>query len=243
MSADLRLRVLSLFAGIGGIDLGLERAGGFVAAAFCERAEFQQRVLRKHWKDVPIYDDVCALTAGRLAADGISVDVVAGGFPCQPFSTASRGRRVAIDRWPEMLRIVGELCPRYVIAENVSEKAIANAAGDLAQLGYRTDHRCISADAAGADHQRDRWWLCAHPHDEGEFRRALDAEVAQLPALCRGLWGPGNYARAVRVPDGVPNRMDRLISLGNAVIPAIPEAIGRAINVTLAAPKDRHHAA
>ncbi|WP_182422421.1 DNA cytosine methyltransferase, partial [Aureimonas sp. ME7] len=136
-----------------------------------------------------------------------------GGFPCQPFSTASRGRRVAFDFWPEMYRVVGELRPEYVIAENVSEAAIAHAAECLRGLGYRTHVRRISADDAGADHTRNRWWLVAHPHDEGELHRAVDAEVAGLQALCRGLWGPANYARAIRVPDGVPDRVDRTVAL------------------------------
>jgi DNA (cytosine-5)-methyltransferase 1 len=111
----------------------------------------------------------------------------------------------------------------------VQEAAISNAARDLAGLGYRTDYRCISGADAGAHHQRDRWWLVAHPYDEGEFRRALNAEVAELQTLCRGVWGPANYARAIRVPDGLPDRMDRLARLGNAVIPMIPNEIGRAI--------------
>lgn len=223
------LQVLDLFSGIGGFTLGLERTGGFKTVAFCEIEPFARRVLRKHWPEVPIYDDVRSLTAERLNADGIAADVVCGGFPCQPFSTASRGQRVAIDLWPEMLRVVSAARPRIVIAENVQEAAIANAARDLGGLGYGTHYRCISADDAGADHQRDRWWLIAHANDEGEFRSSLNAEVAELSAFCRGLWGPRNYARAIRVPDGLSDRVDRLRALGNAVMPQIPEMIGRAI--------------
>ena len=223
------LQVLDLFSGIGGFSLGLERTGGFKTVAFCEIELFAQRVLRKHWPEVPIYDDVRNLTADGLRRDGIAVDVICGGFPCQPFSTASRGRRVAVDLWPEMFRIVGSALPRAVIAENVQEAAIANAARNLESIGYATHYRRISADDAGADHQRDRWWLIAHAHDQGEFCRALNAEVAELSAFCRGLWGPRNYARAIRVPDGLPGRMDRLRAIGNAVMPQIPEMIGRAI--------------
>ncbi|WP_182086609.1 DNA cytosine methyltransferase, partial [Aureimonas sp. ME7] len=111
------LRTLDLFSGIGGFALGLERTGGFKTAAFCEVADFPRRVLEKHWPEVPRYADIRDLTATRLVRDGITVDVVCGGFPCQPFSTASRGRRVAFDFWPEMYRVVGELRPEYVIAE------------------------------------------------------------------------------------------------------------------------------
>jgi DNA (cytosine-5)-methyltransferase 1 len=224
-------RVLSLFSGIGGIDLGLHRAGGFDTAAFCEIDPFCQCVLASHWPGVPIYDDITALTAWQLSTDGIAVDVVCGGFPCQPFSTASRGQCVAEDLWPEMFRIVHAIRPEWVIAENVDKEAIANAAAGLHVIGYGTYFRRISADDAGADHQRNRWWLIAHSDPESKFRGCIDAEVAKLPEVCRGLWGPENYAAAIRVPDGLPTRMDRsrIEALGNAVLPQIPEIIGRAI--------------
>lgn len=215
------MNVLDLFSGIGGFSLGLERAG-MRTVAFCEVNDFCRRVLAKHWPDVPRHGDIRAL--GPIRAD-----LVCGGFPCQPFSTASRGRRVARDLWPDMLRIIVTNRPRYVIAENVQEAAIANAAANLSGIGYATYYRRISGADIGADHQRDRWWVCAYPHAQGELRSAIDAEVAKLPALCRGLWGAGNYARAVRVLDGPPDRMDRIGAIGNAIFPQIPEAYGRAI--------------
>jgi DNA (cytosine-5)-methyltransferase 1 len=218
-------RVLDLFSGIGGFTLGLERTGGFKTVAFCEIDPFCRRVLAKHWPDVPCFEDVTTLRGEDVGP----VDVICGGFPCQPFSTASRGQRVAIDRWPDMLRLVGELRPRYVLAENVQEAAITDAAGNLETIGYRADIRRVSASDAGADHQRNRWWVCAHTDEKSELRCAIDAEVAKLPALCAGLWGHGNYARAVRVLDGIPDRVDRLHALGNAVVPQIPELIGNAI--------------
>lgn len=218
------LNVLDLFSGIGAFALGMQRAH-FHHSAFCEIEPFQRAVLAKHWPSIPCYSDIRKLQP-------VSADVVCGGFPCQPFSTASRGRRVAVDLWPEMLRIVRHARPTYVIGENVQEAAIANAARDLGGLGYGTYYRRISAADAGADHQRDRWWVVAYPHTQGELHRAIDAEVAKLPALCAGLWGPRNYARAVRVLDGPPDRMDRIGSIGNAVLPQIPEAIGRAIMKT-----------
>lgn len=225
----MTLKVLDLFSGIGGFSLGLERTGGFETVAFCEIEEFPRKVLRKHWPKVPIYDDVRTLTAAQLERDGISVDVICGGFPCQPFSTASRGRRVAADLWPEMRRAIKDVRPRIVIGENVQKQAISDAARSLRAIGYRTHFERISATDAGADHQRDRWWCIAHTYDESEFQRAIDAKVAKLPEICAGLWGPGNYARAIRVPDGVPNRVDRLKGCGNAVVPQIPEMIGNAI--------------
>jgi DNA (cytosine-5)-methyltransferase 1 len=215
------MNVLDLFSGIGCFSLGLERAG-MRTIAFCEIEPFPRAVLEKHWPDVPCYGDIRTFRP-------FSADVVCGGFPCQPFSTASRGRRVAIDLWPEMLRVVECAKPAYVIGENVQEEAIANAARDLDGIGYGTYYRRISGSDAGADHKRDRWWVIAYPNAKSELRRAIDAEVAKLPALCAGLWGAGNYARAVRVLDGPADRMDRIGAIGNAVLPQIPEAIGRAI--------------
>lgn len=229
----MSLHVLDLFSGIGGFSLGLERTGGFRTVAFCEIDPFARRVLAKHWPEVPCYDDVRTLTAGRLAADGIRVDVVCGGFPCQPFSTASRGRRVAISMWPEFLRIVRDVRPAWIVVENVQEQALSDAEHDLAGDGYGTHLRRVGADDAGADHGRSRWWLCAHADPQSEFHSTFDAEVARLPSLCRGVWGPENYREAVRVSDGLPDRVDdaaAIGALGNAVLPQIPEMIGRAIN-------------
>lgn len=216
------MNVLDLFSGIGGFSLGLERAG-MRTAAFCEIDQFCQRVIAKHWPGVSQYDDIREL--GFLPG----IDLVCGGFPCQPFSTASRGRRVAEDLWPEMRRIIRLTKPRYVIAENVQEAAVAHAARDLDGFGYATYYRRISGSDLGADHQRDRWWVVAYPNSQSQLRSAIDAEVAELPALCRGLWGAENYARAIRVPDGLPDRVDSPAPIGNAVFPQIPEAIGRAI--------------
>jgi len=216
------VNVLDLFSGIGGFSLGLERAG-MRTVAFCEIDPFCRRVLAKHWPDVPCYRDIRSICAFP------SVSVVCGGFPCQPFSTASRGRRVAVDLWPEMFRVIGLARPTYVIAENVQEAAIANAAQALSGFGYATYYRRISGADCGSDHQRDRWWAVAYPHTQSKLHRAINAEVAKLPTLCRSLWGSENYARAIRVPDGLPNRVDSPAPIGNAVIPQIPEAIGRAI--------------
>jgi DNA (cytosine-5)-methyltransferase 1 len=224
-----KLRVLDLFSGIGGFSLGLERTGGFETVAFCEIEEFPRKVLAKHWPKVPIYNDVRTLTAERLAADGIGVDVICGGFPCQPFSTASHGKRVAIDLWPEMARLVHEIRPRFVIAENVQELPIRRASRTFADIGYRTLTKNIGASDLGADHQRSRWWVCAYPDDQGELYSAIDAEVEMLQAVCRSIWGGANYARAIRVSDGLPHRVDRNKSLGNSIVPIIPQAFGNAI--------------
>jgi DNA (cytosine-5)-methyltransferase 1 len=120
----MMLRVLDLFSGIGGFSLGLERTGGFETVAFCEIEPYPRAVLKKHWPNVPIYEDVRTLTAERLAADGIAVDVICGGFPCQDISVA--GKQAGMDGgtrsglWSEIARLVGELRPRFVFVENVA---------------------------------------------------------------------------------------------------------------------------
>lgn len=157
------LTVLDLFSGIGGFSFGLERAGGFRTVAFCEIEPFQRAVLAKHWPEVPIYEDVRAISADRLSADGLDrVDVVCGGFPCQDVSIAGKGAGLAGDRsglWFEMLRVIAETRPRYVVAENVAmlrSRGLDEVLRGLASVGYDAEWHCISASAIGAPHQRDR---------------------------------------------------------------------------------------
>jgi DNA (cytosine-5)-methyltransferase 1 len=172
-----KLRVLDLFSGIGGFSLGLERTGGFETVAFCEIEPFPRKVLAKHWPGVPCYDDVRTLTAERLAADGIAVDVICGGFPCQDISTAGNGAGLAGARsglWSEIARLVGELRPSYVIVENVAAllgRGLGAVLGDLAAIGYDAEWHCIPASHVGAPHRRDRIWIMAHPANDGWARR------------------------------------------------------------------------
>lgn len=219
------LRVLDLFSGIGAFALGLERAGLRIST-FCEAASFPRQTLARHWPDTPILQDVRDIRAR------IECDVICGGFPCQAFSTAARGRnRAEKDLWSEMERVIALCRPTCIIGENVSEQSVRYAADRVSSMGYAVIVRRISGAEIGAWHQRNRWWFVAHPHDEGKFHRAFDAEMARLPSLCAGLWSAETYARAVRVPAGSASGMDeaRLIALGNAGFPVITEAIGRAI--------------
>ena len=163
------LKVLDLFSGIGGFSLGLERTGGFETVAFCEIEPFPRAVLKEHWPDVPCYEDVRTLTANQLRSDGISVDVICGGFPCQDISYAGGGAGMEGARsglWSEIARLVGELRPQYVIVENVSallSRGLGRVLGDLAEIGYDAEWHCIPASAVGAPHIRDRIWIIAYP--------------------------------------------------------------------------------
>lgn len=259
-------RLLDLFSGIGGFSLGLERSGGFKTVAFCEIEPFCRRVLKKHWPEVPCYDDVRTLTAERLAADGIGVDAICGGFPCQDISSAGakagiRGERSGL--WFEYARLIGELRPRYVIVENVGAllaRGLDAVLGELASLGYDAEWHCIPASAVGAPHRRDRLWLVGYAYDEGQPAFAVNDETSRVSRLASDAHSGDRYGRgrdvqmgrleiarqvaeaglpggiewstepAVgRVAHGVPNRVDRLRALGNAVVPQIPELLGRAI--------------
>lgn len=295
------MNVLDLFSGIGGFSLGLERAG-MRTVAFCEIEPYCRAVLRKHWPNTPIYEDIRELTGDRLRADGIAVDVICGGFPCQDISLAGKGAGIDGERsglWSEYRRIIADVRPRFVIIEN--SPALRTRGGDrvlteLETLGYTCEPIVVGAIHAGAPHRRQRAWLIAHAHgaelrheqgrcgwangrsavvtgdhgtashvadsdsfarDEGRQDHATEgprgrhadrgsvcAHVADtngsgLEIVLNGQ--PGQRAPALRAhawsfePDvgrvayGIPARSHRIKALGNAVVPQIPEAIGRAI--------------
>ncbi|SFJ43941.1 DNA (cytosine-5)-methyltransferase 1 [Paenibacillus sp. UNC496MF] len=170
------MKALSLFSGIGGIDLACEWAG-IETVAFCEKEPFPQRVLRKHWPSVPIYDDVCTLTKERLDADGIrTIDLIHGGYPCQPFSTAGKRKGKEDDRhlWPEYFRLVQEIRPRWVVGENVAghvSLGLDIVLADLESEGYTARSFIIPACGVNAPHRRERVFVVAH--NEGGSNRGL----------------------------------------------------------------------
>lgn len=288
------MRVLDLFAGIGGFTLGLERAG-FETVAFCEIEPYAQKVLNKNWPGVKLYDDVRGITAERLAADGIGVDVITGGFPCQDISVAGKGAGIEGERsglWSECARLIGELRPRYAIFENVTNLLngergdwFKRVLGDISALGYDAEWHCIPASSIGAHHRRDRVWIVAYSNSDdgwrGDRTQSLGWE-SRLESRCSGegqsvaeasedvadthqsrlqrwlqdgiayqagrkvesygstaecgtrweRYRDGYWATEPdvgRVANGVPSRSHRLKCLGNAVVPQIPELIGRAI--------------
>ena len=157
----MEMRLLDLFSGIGGFSYAAEKlVGGYKTVAFCEMDEFCQKVLQKHWPEIPIYDDVRTLDATRLGR----IDIVTGGYPCQPFSQAGKRQGEKDERhlWPEMLRIIKSCKPRYVVAENVAghvNMGLDQVLTDLEDQGYTTRPIIIPACAKNAPHRRDRVWI------------------------------------------------------------------------------------
>lgn len=269
-----KLRVLDLFSGIGGFSLGLERTGGFETVAFCEIEDFPRRILAKHWPGVPCYHDIRDLTADRLAADGIAIEAICGGFPCQDISVAGtkqgiRGNRSSL--WFEYARLVGELRPSVIFVENsadLTDRGMDAVLGSLSEIGYDAEWFCIPAAAAGAPHLRDRAWILAYPACErcGKTRRDIcgcTMRVARrrsfLADALRSRCEERDYSaiagEAVRwsdtsdfsqgwvhwnapepavqqLADGVSKGLGAIKAFGNAVIPQIPELLGRAYLTT-----------
>jgi DNA (cytosine-5)-methyltransferase 1 len=217
------LNELALFAGAGGGILGGKLLGWRTVCAvefnaFCAR-RLMQRQDEGHLAPFPIWDDV--RTFDGRPWRGI-VDVVSGGFPCQGYSSAASGKNVADDLWPEMRRIVADVAPGDVFAENVQRRAIDRAAEDLEAMGYTV--RCVKLAASdmGADHVRERYWLRAHTDMHRELRREVDAEMGVRSRIHSRVWE--TYPAEPRMADGLANRMDRLAATGNGQVPIVAAA-------------------
>lgn len=247
----MTLTFISLFAGIGGMDLGLERAG-MECVAQVEIDDYATKVLAKHWPNVTKFRDVRDVGAHNLPV----CDLIAGGFPCQDISQAGKRAGLSGERsglWFEFHRIICELRPRYVLVENVAalrtpirragrfiEPApISRVLGDLAESGYDAEWDCIPASAVGAPHQRDRVFIVAYSN--GQRCRQMEQPVLGGTQAQRAT-NTIEYSRSTRgggwwqtEPDvgrvayGVPDRLDRLRGLGNAVVPQVAEFIGSLI--------------
>lgn len=276
---------LSLFSGIGGLDLAAEWAG-FQTAGQCELADYPTKVLEKHWPDVPRWRDLRTLTKESFyERTGLrTVDIISGGFPCQPFSVAGKQKGKGDDRylWPEMCRVIRERAPRWVVGENVPgilRIAAADVVTDLEREGFDVVVFDFEAAAVGAPHRRERFAFVANcnssglpqerpqqqtagasekgtlvvdtlrgglPRDNGRQQRqepengcenAADSSTVLLQRFHYGQrqeqFGRGSWWSAEpdvgRVAHGIPNRVDRLKCLGNAVVPQQFYPIFRAI--------------
>ena len=224
---------LSLFSGIGGLDLAAEWAG-MQTVGQCEWADYPVKILAKHWPDVPRWRDIHTLNGDDFyKRTGLrTVDVVSGGFPCQPFSVAGKRRGREDDRylWPEMLRVIKELKPAWVVSENVA--GIINVALDTVLADMEAENyeaRAIVFPACGVDapHRRYRVGILAHRAGVGQQGKRAERERQTKKDGAKTLFvrGCGNIGfwpaepGVDRVANGIPNRMDRIECLGNAVIP------------------------
>lgn len=212
---------LALFAGAGGGILASTLIGHDIVCAV-ERNEYCVNVLVQRQNErtlqpFPIWDDICTFDGKPWRG---TVDLVSGGFPCQAFSSAARGRNIAEkDLWGEMHRVIREVQPRVVFAENVSEKAILQAQDDLLELKYNSVYIKLSAKDVGADHERDRFWLLAYTDYYGQLCSTLNAETPIVQELRNSVWE--TFPDELRVSDGVAFRMDRLKALGNGQVPIV----------------------
>lgn len=267
----MTLTVGSLFSGIGGMDLGLERSGMEVRW-HAEIDEFGSRILRQHWPHVPNLGDVTRTDWSTVE----HVDVIAGGYPCQPFSVAGEKRGTDDERhlWPYMLRAAATIRPRWIIGENVGghvRLGLDIVLADLRAIGYDARWGLISACAVGAPHMRRRVFWVAYPESfpvgaglrtgepSGEWwgRPGHGGGPERIePCECCGedwCWWHRDHRDGCgcsdpwdesddpdfgwwttepgmgRVAYGLPARVDRLRGLGNAVVPAVAETIGRIV--------------
>lgn len=232
------MNVLSLFSGIGGLELGLERAGMTVVGQV-EINPFCRQILAKHWPDVPRHDDVRTTVQWWESEPRPDVHLVCGGFPCPDISNAGKHAGITGERsglWKSMRDTIGRLRPRYVLVENVAAltvRGLDTVLADLARLGFDAEWSTVSACSVGAPHTRERMFVLAYPSGIGwEWRRGVGPGQALLELEGRGqehrrVWS--SESRPVGMAYGIPRRVDRLTALGNAVVPAVSEVIGRRI--------------
>jgi len=262
------MRMLDLFSGIGGFALAAKWVweDEIDIVGFCEIEKYAQKVLKKNFPGVPIYEDITKLNG----KDFKNIDLLTGGFPCQDISIAGKGAGLEEGKrsslWFEMHRIIREVRPRYALIENVPMLTIRGGTrviADLAEIGYDASWTIIGADDVGAWHRRKRIWICAYPevkwtgesrepdkkkriegsHKTQSYRFCEDVPDTAKPRLegsgperklSRGQErlspkrSPERWAvepNVGRVAHGIPNRVDRLKGLGNAIVPQVAALI------------------
>lgn len=234
------LTVGSLFAGAGGLDLGLEQTGGFRTVWQCEIDPYCRRVLAKHWPEVRRWDDV--RTFPPEPVDEWRCDLVTGGDPCQENSRARYWDAGTKSLGSEFLRVVAAIRPRLVLRENPSAvRADApwpwwRFRAGLESIGYACVPFRLRACCVGARHQRERLFVFGELADansnglEGRARGTQNGQAAKLPRLLDGHdWPQIPAARGFRSRAGLPAYVDRMRAIGNAVVPAVAQWIGERI--------------
>lgn len=237
-----RLSLGSMFSGVGGLDLGLCRGMDLEPAWFCEQDVFCRGVLSAWRPGVPVHQDVRALRGSDLG----HVDVLCGGFPCQDVSNAGRqagleGARSGL--WFEMLRVVSEVHPAWVVIENVAAlvlRGLPQVLAGLAEAGYAAEWQVLTALSAGALHVRRRVFIVAYPDLAGAPVVFRDPAVVARAFLVNrgGMWQeePADVARTVTRDQVAPrDRRARLRALGNAVVPQVAEVVGRCVAEAISA--------
>ena len=249
---------LDLFSGIGGFALAA-RWAGLQTIQFVELDPYCQKVLRKHWPDVPIHDDVKTLDGNQFK----DIFLITGGFPCQDISIAGKGAGIDGERsglWTELHRIIGEVRPHYALIENVPALTFRGGTrviGDLTEIGYDCEWQIVGADDVGAPHRRKRIWIVAYSNSNREIRdkpadrkgcgiKSRSQDVAYSNSTgCKEQWRAISDAQEQptaqcrgrwkpepsvgRVAHGIPKRVDRLRGLGNAIVPQVAFEIIKAI--------------
>ena len=221
---------LDLFSGIGGFALAARMTGGITTAAFCEIDPWARQVLTKNFPGVPIHDDVKTLNPQQYG----NIDIITGGFPCQPFSQSNTRSRKGVEDsrylWPEMFRIIGEARPSYVVAENspdIEKFALEQVQSDLDSEGYDSVPVEIPAAGVGANHRRRRLWILANARSlhAGKWRPRPTQGTENT-----GLHWWDAYPGIYGVDDGLSRRVDgRKRMLGNAIVPQVAAEIFRAM--------------
>jgi DNA (cytosine-5)-methyltransferase 1 len=222
----MTLTVGSLFSGIGGLDLGLERAGMQVIWQ-SEIEPYACKVLKKHWPEVVNHGDIKQIKWGDI----VRPNVICGGYPCQPFSSIGnrKGEQDKRHLWPWVKEAISHLRPDYAILENVRghlSMGGMSVIGELATLGYDAEWRIVSAASVGAHHRRDRIIIVAYPHSKPRHDKPIGPVFQRHIERCNRWQSEPDVAR---VADGLPFRVDRLRGLGNAVVPQVAEVIGRLV--------------
>lgn len=239
----MTLKTYSMFSGIGGFDLGLEKTGCYTITAQAEWNQYSRKVLKEHWPHTPMFSDVREINYEQ--PEFSDIDTICAGFPCQPvsFQGAKKGTADARWLWPEVLRAIRGIRPALVILENVvgilsaqKRRIYGLILGEMAATGYNAEWACIPAKAFGAPHQRDRWFLVAYPIGKGQQGSwGCIESVNPTPDAYREAGDVVDAVQGDTVPfvckrhDGVSSGLakDQLTALGNALTPQQAEYVGR----------------